>query len=164
MTSGELALFVTIWLAVIGFVAGQAGQRIAVETGRAPAWAWPVWCVGAFAGVLHAVLAFDIRYDWSQEQAIRATAEQTAAVYGLHWGGGLYVNYAFLAAWLADAAWWRLAPARFRARPTLVTTTFRVFSLIVLVNATVVFAAASRRIIGLTLIALLMWIWRPVSR
>ena len=114
--------------------------------------------------MLHAVLAFDIRYDWSQDQAIRATAEQTAAVYGLRWGGGLYINYAFLAAWLADAAWWRLAPTRFLSRPKLVTTGFRVFSLTVLVNGAVVFAAPSRRIMGTMLIAALMWNWRPISR
>ena len=164
MTTGEVALFVTIWLALTGFVAGQAGQRTAVLTGRAPAWAWPVWCLGALAGAIHALLAFEIRYDWSHQQALRATADQTAAVYGLRWGGGLYINYAFLAAWLADAAWWRLDPSGFLSRPAIVSTAFRAFSFIVLVNAAVIFAAPSRRVVGLILIAGLAWTWRPISR
>ena len=33
------------------------------------------------------------------------SARQTAEVFGLDWGGGLYVNYAFTAAWVADVAW-----------------------------------------------------------
>ncbi len=41
---------------------------------------------------------------------------------------------------------------------------FRAFSLIVLVNAAVVFAAPSRRIMGTMLIAALIWTWRPISR
>jgi hypothetical protein len=39
----------------------------------------------------------------------------------------------------------------------------RAFYLIVLVNAAVVFAAPSRRVTGVILISVLLWIWRPVT-
>ncbi|HEX2457325.1 MAG TPA: hypothetical protein VHI99_26740, partial [Vicinamibacterales bacterium] len=92
-----------------------------------------------------------------------ATAEQTAAVYGIRWGGGVYVNYVFLAVWLAEAAWWRTNAAGYLSRPMLVTSVLRTFYLIVLVNAAVVFAAPSRRVAGVILISVLLWIWRPVT-
>jgi hypothetical protein len=38
----------------------------------------------------------------------------------------------------------------------------RSFYFIILINATVVFAAPSHRIAGVILMALLLWIWRPV--
>jgi hypothetical protein len=162
VTSADAALFVTVWLAVTCFVAGQAGQRIAVTTGRTPAWAWPVWSAGALVCVVHALLAFGVRYGWTHERAVSATAEQTAAVYGIRWGGGVYVNYVFLAVWLAEAAWWRTNAAGYLSRPMLVTSVLRAFYLIVFVNAAVVFAAPSRRVAGVILSSVLLWIWRPV--
>jgi hypothetical protein len=35
--------------------------------------------------------------------AVLETARQTDAVYGVSWGGGVYVNYLFVAAWLTEA-------------------------------------------------------------
>jgi hypothetical protein len=160
VTSGNAALLTTVWLAMAGFVAGQAGQRVTALTGRAPGWAWPVWSAGALLCVTHALLALAVRYEWNHERAVSATADQTAAVYGLHWGGGIYVNYVFLAVWLADAAWWRFDAAAFLSRPCSLTILVRAFYFIVLINAAVVFA--SHRFPGLILMALLLWIWRPL--
>ena len=35
---------------------------------------------------------------------------KTAAVTGLNWGGGVFVNYAFLVLWAADVTWLVAAP------------------------------------------------------
>ena len=53
-------------------------------------------------------LVFHYIHHWSQDEALAHTARQTAALTGFHWGGGLYVNYAFMSLWAGDAAlWWR---------------------------------------------------------
>src|SRR5687768_2111294 len=68
-----------------------------------------VWTLAAALAWLHTLAAFHDVYGWSQAAAMDATARQTAALFGLRWGGGLFVNYAFLAMWAADAAWWWIA-------------------------------------------------------
>ena len=67
----------------------------------------PVWCAGLVACVAHILIAMAYRHGWSHEAAVLETARQTAAVYGLAWGGGVYVNYLFVGVWLAEIAWWR---------------------------------------------------------
>ena len=47
------------------------------------------------------------------------TARQTAAVYGVAWGGGVYVNYLFVGVWLAELLWWRVDPAALSAAAAL---------------------------------------------
>jgi hypothetical protein len=163
VTAGDLLLVATIWLALACFVAGQEGQRLAVLTSRAPAWAWPIWCAGAALCALHMILALDLRYGWDHARAVAATADQTAAVYGLRWPGSIYVNYVFLAVWIGEAAWWRLDAGSFLFRRPGVTVLVRAFYLIVLVNAAIVFARPVHRLAGVGLIVALALVWRRRS-
>jgi hypothetical protein len=160
----DAALFTTIWLSVLLFVAGEAGKRPAFDSGRPARWAWPIWSLGAMLCAVHMILAIGLRHGWSHEAAIESTARQTQSVYGLDWGGGVYVNYAFLAVWTAEVLWWRAAPRRYFSRPAALTWIVRAFFLIVLFNAAVVFASGGRGVAGLILTALLLWIWRPRRR
>lgn len=155
----NVALYATIWFSVLLFVLGEAGQR-----GRPRRWAWHVWALGAVLCAVHMLLAMGIRHGWSHQSAIESTAAQTQAVYGLNWGGGVYVNYAFLAVWLAELIWWRASPATYLSRPSSATWSARTFYLIVLFNAAVMFASGFRALAGLILIAILLWIWRPAGR
>ena len=92
---------------------------------------------------------------------MRETARQTAAVYGINWGGGVYVNYFFVAAWLIEAWWWRAYPSLYFGRRRAITWALRAFYFVIIVNAAVVFASVPRRALGVVLVGALVWIWRP---
>lgn len=147
------ALFATIWLALAAFVIAEAVRRQAVP-GQPPARWWaPLSLAGLALLVVHIALAYAIRHGWSHEAAVHATARQTAAVYGLDWGGGIYVNFLFALAWALDV--WFRPPAIHRA--------LRILYLVIIVNAAVIFVPGPRRWLGVTLVLALIWIWRPRS-
>ena len=75
-------------------------------------------------------------------------------------GSGVYVNYVFFAVWLADALWWKAAPAGY-ARPQSVTWLLRAFYMIIIVNGAVVFVEGVRRIFGLVIVSWLARLWSP---
>lgn len=144
------AMYFTIWLAVALFVAGDAG--------RPARWAWWAFVTGLALAILHTVLAFEIVHAWSHDDAVRNTARQTAAVYGTAVGSGVYVNYVFFAAWLADAWWWRASPPGY-VRPSALTWALRAFYFVILLNAAVIFATGWRKAIGGLLVAALVLGW-----
>lgn len=155
----EAVLYGTAWVASALFVTGEAGKRRSLTGASTSRWAWLLWFVGVLLCIAHTVLALDARYGWQHDAAVRATAAQTNAVYGLDWGGGIYVNYLFIATWLGEAVWWRLDPVAYFTRPRAVTMALRGFYLVVLLNATVIFAAPTRRALGAALIAALLVVW-----
>jgi hypothetical protein len=156
----SVALYATVWLSILLFVVGEAGKL-----GSPPRrWAWHVYGLGAVFCAVHMLLAMGTRHGWSHQSAIESTAAQTQAVYGLNWGGGVYVNYVFLAVWIGELIWWATGPTTYLGRPLSATWSVRTFYLIVLVNAAVVFASGFRAVAGLLLIVSLLWIWRPASR
>ena len=71
-------LFVTIWVALALFVAGEAGKGPLQISGRPPRWARPAWTAGAILAIVHAIIAFDVRYRWDHDAAVTATAAQAA--------------------------------------------------------------------------------------
>lgn len=144
------AMYFTIWLALALFVAG--------DIGRPARGAWWAFVTGLALAIVHTVLAFEIVHAWSHDDAVRNTAMQTAAVYGTAVGSGVYVNYVFFAAWLADAWWWRAAPSGYE-RPALATWALRGFYFVIILNAAVIFAAGWRRAIGAVLVAALVGGW-----
>jgi len=140
-------LLVTIWVALALFAAGEAGKGPLAVNGRPPWWARPVWIAGAVLAIVHALIAFDVRYDWNHAAAVTATAAQAADLYGFAWRGSLYVNYAFLALWLAAWRWRHWA--------------WRAFVLMMIVNGAIVFARPAARPLGAVLVAALVWVWWP---
>jgi len=153
-----LALYATIWLALALFVAGETGRSFARRATAPPAWAWWAFTAGLLLAIVHTLLSLAMVHDWVHDDAVRATAMQTEAMFGVGVGWGVYVNYVFLAVWLGDAWWWRAAPAGF-VRPAAVTWTLRAFYMIVIFNAAVIFAAGWRRIAGLALVSWLARGW-----
>jgi hypothetical protein len=157
-------MYLSIWTALTLFAAGEAGR--AWLGGPRSARGWPLWCwaAGIALCATHFALAFEVRHGWSHAAAIRATAAQTAAVYGIDWGGGFWVNYVFLAVWAVDAWHWRArAGAR---RSAAVTWALRAFYCVILLNAAVIFAAGWRRAIGAVIVGVLAiaWIADPSPR
>lgn len=161
MSLPSTALYSTIWAALLLFCAGEGGRARARAGGPPQPWAWWTYAAGAFLCVIHIAISMGVAHGWSHDAAIAATARQTMAVYGVNWGGGVYVNYAFVAVWLADAWRWRRQPLRDAHHPGAVTWATRAFFLIIILNAAVIFASGPRRLAGAVLVAWLLWLWRP---
>lgn len=158
-----LALYLTIWVALLLFVAGETGRSLARRGSPPPAWAWWAFSLGLGLAIVHTLVSFHLVHDWVHHDAVRSTALQTEAVYGVPVGSGVYVNYLFFAVWLADAWWWRTSPAGY-VRPTAVTWALRGFYMIVIVNAAIVFAAGPRRVLGIALTSWLAGVWLRRAR
>ena len=152
-------LYWTIWLALVLFVAAQYGTRMSVPESRAPGWVAWANATGIALCVTHIVITMGSVHGWSHTAALEATARQTASVYGLRWGGGVYFNYLFVAAWAFDA--WRHSRAKPGFASPWLRQLLRIFYLIVIVNAAVVFARPHTRVLGAGLIVAMLYAWRP---
>ena len=121
--------------AVIGWLGRRARASTRIR------WFWVAsWATCVF----HVLLAFHFEHHWSQSAAWQHTAETTERVVGWYWGGGLYVNYVFLAFWGWHAmAWLSGEPAVSVQRAMHAVAAFMMF------NATAVFGPG--------------WWWIPVA-
>jgi hypothetical protein len=131
-----IAIISTAWLAIVAWAAANW-----LRAGRWLGAARVVWTVGAAALVGHALLALALVHDWDHDAAQRAVAHETYERTGLEWGGGIYVNHAFAALWVADAVCWWLARRRYEARSRLLDGGVQLIFLFMFVNATIVFGA-----------------------
>ena len=67
-----------------------------------------IWTAAFVMMVIHVGCAFHFAHHWSHRAAYDETAWQTAEVFGLKWGGGVFANYALLVVWAIEVAnWWR---------------------------------------------------------
>lgn len=149
-----------MWVAVAGYAAGSGAFALARGRRAWDAWARAAWTVGCAAMLAHAACAFHFYHGWSHAEAYRDTARQTAEMTGWRWGGGLYFNYALLAAWVADVAWWwRRGLAAYRRRPWPLSVAWHAFLLFMFFNATVVFGGGGARRAGLCVCAALCVAW-----
>ena len=104
--------------------------------------------------LIHVACAFHFQHHWSQQAALQHTAELTERVVGIHWGGGLYVNYLFLTWWSIDVLRQVSQPGRSSSTMMHAAAAFMMF------NATVVFGPTWWWLpLGLLVIALL-WKYR----
>ena len=154
------ALYVTVWIALACFVTGEAGKLRARKSGVLLGWAWMVWTAGAALLAMHIAVALHVRHGWSHASTMRAVEEQARAVYGVGWGGGVWFNYLFLLAWMAEAIWWRAVPSDYLHRRLEVTMLLRAFYALILINGAIVFAAPARRPAGVIAVAVVLWVWR----
>jgi hypothetical protein len=115
--------------------------------------------------VTHFISAFHFYHSWSQQSAYIETARQTAEVFRINWGGGLFINYAVAILWIADVAWWWFAGlSAYRRRSWLITLLWHGFLLFIIFNATVVFKDGLTRWIGLLVCLTLGLSWVLSSR
>jgi hypothetical protein len=164
MSKGELLTRITVWLALAGYAIGatvyllSCGNRSLDGVARM---AWTIGCVSLFA---HVAFAFHYYHSWSQASAYRETARQTAQLTGLEWGGGVFINYALLAGWLVDVAWWHRGLDSYRNRPWWIAAAWHGFLIFIIFNATVVFKTGALRWIGLSLCLWLAFLWGLVNK
>ena len=143
----EIAVFYTIAAAVMCWALGEAFESR------------PFWTAGGLLALAHAVAAFLVFYEGSHETARIEIMKQTAASTGFDFPGGIYVNYAFLATWLGDAAWWWADARGYRTRPRLLSRAIRGFIFLMIVNGAIVFADGLARLVGLAAVSVVVAFW-----
>lgn len=163
MNRGELLTRLTIWIAIGGYAVGVCLMLLFRESQTRQARARLAWTIGCAALVAHTICAFHFYHHWSQASALRETARQTAEVTGMNWGGGLFINYAFLAAWMADAAWWWRGLELYRRRHWTITAIWHFVLIFIIFNATVVFKTGVVRWVGVGICFGLLAAWLSPS-
>lgn len=165
MGGGEVLTTLTVWVALAGYFAGAGAYALSRGRRGWDRFARASWTVGCAALLAHVACAFHFKHGWSHAAAYRDTARQTSEVFRIDWGGGLYVNYALAALWVADVGWWwgrGLVAYRRRAWP--LTAAWHAFLLFVVFNATVVFGEGFVRWAGLCLCVALGLAWLNAAR
>ena len=149
---------VAIWVALVLYCIGEIG-RVSWRAGNpsetaVSRWAWATGC-GFY--LLHVVLAFGASHGWSHATAYEFTATQTEALTGWRWGGGLYVNHLFTAVWLVELIAWCRGPDLYRLRARWIDLSVRIFFAFMILNGAVVFVAGPQRLLGVALVAALLF-------
>ncbi len=165
MSSGEFLTRSTIWIAILAYTIGSI--VFAMGRGRSGYdwWARLAWTIGCAALVAHFICAFNFYHAWSHESAYVETARQTAEVFKINWGGGLFINYAVALFWFTDVTWWWFGGANsYRRRPWLAMLAWHGFLIFIIFNATVVFKDGLTRWIGLLVSLTLCLCWFVISR
>lgn len=98
------------------------------------------WGIGALLLAVHVAVAFHLGHGWSHAHAW----EHTRQVGG--YGDGIFVNYAFVLVWLADAAWASVAFGSYTTRPRWLHRGVHGFLAFVVLNAAVVFGSWDVRV------------------
>ncbi len=163
---GETLTRVTVWIALLCY--GIAAFAFLLHNGRTHLLAisrW-AWSVGGLVFLAHVFCAFQFYHAWSHDAAFRDTARQTAETLGWNWGGGLFVSYAFTAAWALDViCWWRQGLASYTRRPKSLMMIWHGFFLFIVFNGTVIFETGIVRLFGLLLCSSLLILgWRTSRR
>ncbi|HIK96231.1 MAG TPA: hypothetical protein EYG03_30175 [Planctomycetes bacterium] len=88
----SVALYVlAVWRCVSAVPFGVADRRQTVA-----------WSLSWLLCMVHVMCAYHFEHHWSQQAALKHTAEMTERVVGIDWGGGLYINFLFLGWWGVD--------------------------------------------------------------
>ena len=159
MIWGEVLTRPAAWISVLGWALSAVlyfqgrGNRGRDRAARVAA------TTGSVALLVHVALAFHFTHDWRQDLALQETSRQTAEVVGIEWSGGLYINYAFMLAWLMDTAWWWRGLDIYRQRPRAVTIAWHAVLLFMFFNATVVFTGEKFRWAGLLICSVVALSW-----
>jgi hypothetical protein len=138
-TPVDLFVFWTVRLAVALYLTSLVFRLSARNRPRWLAIARAAWTAGFIAFLIHVASAFHFVHHWSHAEAYAATAQQTQAVTGLNWGGGIYANYLFTLIWGGDVAWSWFHPARYLSRSKFIEYVVQCYLAFITFNATVIF-------------------------
>lgn len=156
----------TIWLNIAAYTVGVVlfslrGHRPSLDSTTRALWTIAVIALGA-----HFVSAYHFYHSWSHAAAYTETARQTAEVFRINWGGGLFINYALLSIWTIDVSlWWANGIESYRRRtPWSLVMTWHSILIFILFNATVVFKTGAVRWTGLLICLTLIYAWLSINR
>ncbi len=159
MSKSDFLIRVCVWLALLGYLPGAAYALTHRNDGRwEKALRW-IWTASGLCLLLHIAFALHFVHQWNQASVYAETARQTAEVFKVNWGGGMYVNYALLTLWIAEIVWWWAWPQSYRRRPRWLTLSWQAFLLFIFFNATVVFVNGTLRWLGVLGTMVLLWVW-----
>lgn len=166
MSGGEILTAVTIWITLGAYAIGSVIFALSRARKRWDAWARLIWTLACVALLAHVASAFHFYHQWSHGAAYRDTARQMDEMFGVEWGGGIYLNYALLIIWVVDVLWWWIAGLdAYRHRPWLLVAAWHGFLVFMFFNATVVFGDGFVRWLGLC-VCLGLWVvwWMALRR
>ena len=150
----------TMILATLAWAVGEVLMR---RSSQADRWARTAWTVAIFLAAIHVGLAFHFVYGWNHETAVIETARQAEDRFGIGWRGSIYVNYVFLAIWLADVCWWWGAPASHASRSIRLEIARLATFVFMFVNGAIIFASGIGRLAGVAAVAAVL-LASPASR
>lgn len=152
-----MGLLLIHWSARISFVL-YASAIAAWLIGKARA-APLIWTSGFLVYLIHVVAAFQFQHHWNHAAAYEETARQTAALFGVSTGVGLYCNYAFTVMWALDVIWIWWSAETYRERPHWIAVAIHGFMSFLFFNATVVFVSGRVRWLGILVCIALGILW-----
>lgn len=165
MSSGEILTRFTIWITIAGFAVGAATFALSRKRRSWDSVGRFVWTIACIALLAHVACAFHFYHGWSHVAAYQDTARQTDEMFGLNWGGGLYVNYALVIFWVLDVAWWWLRGLdAYRRRPWPLVAAWHGFLIFIIFNAAVIFAKGFVRWTGLVVCLCIGLLWLRTAR
>ena len=155
----------TVWISIVAYTIGSVVFAIARGRAAIDRWTRVAWSIGCAALLVHYLCAFHFFHAWSHTSAYSDTARQTAEVFGINWGGGVFINYAVAILWMGDVVWWWVAGlSSYRRRPWILTLIWHGFLIFIIFNATVVFTEGLSRWIGLLFSLCLCLSWIVINR
>jgi len=165
MDAREFLTRSTVWISIAFYTIGSVIFAFGRRRPKLDNWTRVAFTIAIVALIAHYISAFHFYHHWSHEAAYIETARQTAEVFKVNWGGGIFINYSLLMLWIADVAlWWMAGLTSYRRRPLWILLTWHGFLVFVLFNATVVFKAGMQRWIGLLICLILCLSWIVLTR
>ena len=160
MNAGEFLTRSTVWISIAFYTIGCLIFAFVSTRTKSDYWTRLAFTAAVAALVGHYISAFQFYHSWSHESAYVETARQTAEVFRVNWGGGIFINYALLMLWIADVGgWWLAGLTSYRRRPLWILLTWNGFLVFILFNATVVFKDGPTRWVGLLVCAIVSLSW-----
>lgn len=149
MNLGLLLIAWSIRISMLLLVATMFGWLLVRDQGRARLTLNTLWSLGFVCFLVHVLASFHFVHHWSHHAAYVATAKETRELMGVEFGGGVYFNYVFIAAW-AVHLWFSWSPAvRHRRLANTLSQLCLLYMLFIAFNGIVVFKSGWLRAVGI---------------
>jgi hypothetical protein len=155
----DFAIRITAWLSLAAWAGAEWARASRGDQAGLPRAAFTL---GLLAMVVHAALAFALRYGFSQDAALADAARQIEEVTGRPSSPrGFYANHAFMAWWTLEALLWWRAPAAYAMRAPALVWASRIVFAFMFANGAIVFVRGPVRVLGALalLAAVAAWFW-----
>ena len=157
---GEFLTRSTIWISIAAYTVGYVTFTISRGKSTLDLFTRLAWTFAVVALVAHYIFAFQFYHAWSHNAAYIETARQTAEVFSVNSGFGLFINYAVAVLWVGDIGWWWLGGLdSYRRRSRELVAVWHGFLIFIIFNATAVFKHGLQRWLGIAITLCLTVCW-----